>query len=468
MPPLLAFFLWFVLLVVLLRYDPAKETKTLLALWVPVIWMFILGSRLPSQWLGMSGGSTAEAYQEGNPLDRTISLILIALAVWILSKRSFRWSDFFIRNWVLTVFLSYALLSVCWSDFPFVAFKRWFRDFGNYLVLLVALSDPHPLEAIRTLLRRLCYLLIPLCVLLIKYYPELAKQYDYWTGAPEFVGAATSKNTLGAVCLVSGLFLFWDTLGRWRERRKRQTKRILVVNVALFAMTLWILNLSNSATSRVCLALGCAVIATAHIGSWRGRYRLLKVAVPASYCLYLLLSLGFNVTGQLAGAVGRDPTLTDRTKIWAVLLKMHTNPLLGTGYESFWLGPRLEWIWAQGLGEINEAHNGALEVYLNLGALGVLLLAAFMIFSYRSSIKRLGSDSGLSLFALAIWATFLFHSVTEADFRSGVLWLTFLLASVGVQVQPRLRSSGLPRGKVTEPDHPVFAEPASGYSRGPN
>ncbi len=47
---------------------------------------------------------------------------------------------------------------------------------------------------------------------------------------------------------------------------------------------------------------------------------------------------------------------------------MKTNPLLGTGYESFWLGPRLQWFWQHaGLGHINEAHNGYLEVYLNLG-----------------------------------------------------------------------------------------------------
>jgi transposase len=35
-----------------------------------------------------------------------------------------------------------------------------------------------------------------------------------------------------------------------------------------------------------------------------------------------------------------------------------------SGYESFWLGPRLLWVWEQA-GGVNEAHNGYLEVYLN-------------------------------------------------------------------------------------------------------
>ena len=87
-------------------------------------------------------------------------------------------------------------LSVLWSDFPFITFKRWFRDLGNYLAILVVLSDPRPLEAIRALLRRLSYLLIPLSILLVKYYPN-GREYSIWTG-PDCSGATTSKNMLGS------------------------------------------------------------------------------------------------------------------------------------------------------------------------------------------------------------------------------------------------------------------------------
>ena len=63
---------------------------------------------------------------------------------------------------------------------------------------------------------------------------------------------------------------------------------------------------------------------------------------------------------------------------------MHTNPLVGTGYESFWLGPRLKDVWAQTGAGINEAHNGYLEVYLNQGLIGLVLLGGFLIASYRT------------------------------------------------------------------------------------
>ena len=237
-------------------------------------------------------------------------------------------------------------MSVFWSDFPFVSFKRWFRDLGNYLVILVVLSDPHPLEAVRTLLRRLCYLLIPLSILLIKYYPHLAIQYRGMDMAlPSSVGAATSKNMLGNVCLISGIFFFWDTVTRWSDRKERRTKRIIQLNVAFMAMTLWLLHLSNSATSRVCLAIGCLVIVAAQSRWGKRHLTFVKVVIPVTFCLYIILAFGFDLNGQLASQVGRDPTLTDRTLIWRTVLSLHTNPLVGTGYESFWLGPRLERVW---------------------------------------------------------------------------------------------------------------------------
>ncbi len=449
MPPTLALGLWFILLLALLRFDPNKAAGAAVALWIPVIWMFIQGSRLPSQWLGGGLGQSASALEEGNPLDRTFFVVLISLAIAILISRSFRWSSFFTRNWALTAFLLFSLLSVCWSDFPFVAFKRWFRDLGNYLMILVVLSDPHPLEAIQTFLRRVCYLLVPLSVVLIKYFPQLGKQYSYFTGANYYVGVTTGKNLLGVVCLISGMFFFWDTIIRWPERKRKHAKRIIFVNIALLAMTLWLLNLASSATARVCLALGCLVIAAAHSKPGKRHRAFLKAVIPASFCLYLILAFGFNLNGDMAGAVGKDPTLTDRTKIWSIVLSMHSNPIIGTGYESFWMGSRLEYFWQRGLGDINEAHNGFLEVYLNLGLIGLSLIVWFLISSYQTICKRLRPFSDLASLTLAIWITMLFYCVTEAGFRSGLMWLVLLLAGISVpkRAESRVRVVGSPNNE---------------------
>lgn len=465
MPSSVALFAWAVCLAALLYFDPAKTGRTSSALWVPVIWMFILGSRLPSQWLGGQVGMTAAAFEQGNPLDAILSSTLILLAIVILVNRSLNWSVILARNAALVALLAFALVSFVWSDFPLVALKRWFRDLGTYLIVLVVLSDRNPLEAVRLLLRRFCYLLIPLSVLIVRYYPELGKQYDVWTGVATYVGATTSKNMLGLACLLSGLFLFWDTLTRWSNRRNRQTKRILALNATFMGMTLWLLNLSNSATSRVCLLLGCLVIAAAHSKPFKRYPGLLKALIPTTFVLYLVVVSCFGL-GGVAGAVGRDPTLTDRTKIWAVLLAMHTNPLLGTGYESFWLGPRLLWVWQSPAGHVNEAHNGYLQVYLNLGLVGLVLLLAFLIASYRTICKRGKTLSGLGSLGVALWIILAFYNTSEAAFGGGVLWLAFLSAALVVP-EPRVHRKSL-AGKPGATARPLDFAAATAPGTGDN
>src|SRR5215472_9488942 len=358
MPPIIALLLWFVSLVALLYFDPAKESGTSFALWVPLIWMFFVGSRLPSQWIGTQMTTSVATLEEGNVFDRTILFILILLAFGILVSRSFNWRDFISRNSVLVIFLFFALLSAIWSDFPLVTLKRWYRDLGNYFVILVVLSDPHPLGAVRTFLRRISYLLIPLSVLLNKYFPGLSKQYDNWTGMAMFVGPTTSKNMLGVLCLVSGLFFFWDTAMRWADRKTPLTRKVIVVNVLFFAMTLWQANLAQSATSQVCLAIGCLVILTGTSKWCKSHPTFLKLLIPTIFFLYVILAFGFNMNADLARQLGRNSTLTGRTDIWEAVLSTHTNPVVGAGYESFWLGSRLLQVWRKtGVG-INEAHNG--------------------------------------------------------------------------------------------------------------
>jgi exopolysaccharide production protein ExoQ len=435
MTPSAALLGWLILLIALLRFDPAREPETSPALWVPIIWLFIAGSRLPSQWLGIN--PRVNALEEGNSVDRTVYTTLIVLAIGILLSRSFRWAEFFSQNIALTAFVSFALVSVLWSDYPLIAFKRWIRDLGDYFVVLVVLSDRRPADAVRTVLRRVCYLLIPLSVVFVKYFPALGIHYSVWTGAPEFAGVTTSKNTLGGICLLSGLVFFWDTAMRWSNRKRPREKRIILVNLALLTMTLWLLDLSSSATAQVCLVLGCLVILATHSEALRRHPGFLQTLIPAGYILYLIVTFGLGLTGELASAVGRDPTLTGRTVIWKAVLSTGTNPLLGTGYESFWLGPRLAHVWTQTGPGINETHNSYLDIYVNLGLIGLFILICILIVSFKKICRELKRVSNLGSFGAAVWAVTVFAGTTEVVMKNGLPWMVFLLGTLVPQWGPR-------------------------------
>jgi O-antigen ligase len=170
----------------------------------------------------------------------------------------------------------------------------------------------------------------------------------------------------------------------------------------------------------------------------------LKGLIPSAFLLYLILDFGFGMNGRLAQALGRDPTLSDRTKIWAILLGMHTNPIIGTGYESFWLGQRLDYFWTNsGLGRLNEAHNGYLEVYLELGMVGIFLLGGFLIATYRKIWRRTGQGSSVTVFAATLWMVLVFYNMSEAAFEGGLLYTIFLMGAISVPERARSRVASI-------------------------
>ena len=382
--------------------------------------------------------SVGQALEEGSALDRTISLGLILLALGVLMARRFRWDDFVRRNTALVAFVFFGLLSVFWSDFPLVAFKRWFRDIAMYLMVPVVLSDPQPLEAVCTLLRRVSYFLVPLSLLLIKYYPEIGTHYTQW-GVREVTGVATSKNDLGNLCLVCGLFFLWDICTRWSTRKERQTRKVIAVNLAFLAMPLRLLYLGHSATSNACFAIGCVVILMVQSRVGKHHPVFLRTLLPLSFLVYAILAYGFDLNSQLAPVVGRNGDLTNRTVIWGALLSMNTNPLFGVGYQSFFLGDRLHLFWSRSGTYVTEAHNGYLGVYLDLGLIGLSLVVLFLISSYRTIMKRLKPFSSFASLSLALWTVLLFYNVTEEAIKLHFVWVAFLLVAINAPLKTEKR-----------------------------
>jgi O-antigen ligase len=112
---------------------------------------------------------------------------------------------------------------------------------------------------------------------------------------------------------------------------------------------------------------------------------------------------------------------------------MTANPLVGTGFESFWLGSRLEKMWSIYWWHPNEAHNGYLEVYLTLGWIGIALFAVFLIAGYRNIIAGFRRDPDIARLKLAFFVIVLIYNFTESAIReTNPIWIMLLLAIVAV------------------------------------
>ena len=116
--------------------------------------------------------------------------------------------------------------------------------------------------------------------------------------------------------------------------------------------------------------------------------------------------------------------------MWPELLKSDINPILGTGYDSFWQGERLEVLWAKYPWRPNEAHNGYLETYLNLGLVGLVLLAGWIATIYRKCRLDLLREFEIGLFGLGILIMAILYNWTEAAFKtlSPVYFLCYVIS----------------------------------------
>ncbi|MFZ0506445.1 MAG: O-antigen ligase family protein, partial [Chthoniobacterales bacterium] len=169
--------------------------------------------------------------------------------------------------------------------------------------------------------------------------------------------------------------------------------------------------------------------------------------------ILVALNLVVNVPEALTGIIGRDLTLTGRTDIWSALLQEGTDPLLGAGYYSFWMGDRVARLSANFFYSLNEAHNTYLETYLNSGWIGVVLLGALLL-SAGTWIKQeaMKSDS-FGAFRLACFFPMLFYGVTEAFMnRLGIVWFLFILVIIrypkSIPVETRKRVVSAPKSSV--------------------
>lgn len=474
MPPAIASVVFALVIFWLFWLEREQGRRTSRALWIPIVWFLLSGSRSVGQWLSIGSPTQftdnveiANQLLEGSPIDRLVYAFLSILGVIVLATRKREAVKILRANGPITLFFVYCAVSILWSDYPDVAFKRWTKALADVIMVLVVLTDREPCIAVKRLFVWMSCLLVPLSILFSKYYPAIGRTYGEWLGEVHYTGVTLAKNNLGAVCLLVGLASVWRLVNVFQDRSDTaRTRRLLALGVIL-AMVLWLFWKVNSMTALVSFLLGIVLLLSGNVRM------VVKKPVAIHLIVALILSvtisvLFFNVSPGAFQTLGRDPTLTDRTAIWAMLISMSINDLVGTGYESFWLGPRLLKIWnVYGL-RLNQAHSGYLEIFLNLGWVGVALLAVVMATGYRRVIAAFRRNPQIGSLMLAYFTVGVIYNCTEAAFFRMMtpVWMFLLLAITGALV---LANHSIRAPVAGLPDHemPSSVWWESGFHRAP-
>lgn len=454
---LIAISFW-ILVIWLIRRDTARRDGISGALWIPTLWAGILLSRSVSGWIG--GGAVDSL--EGSPIDRLFYFGVIATSLAILSRRNVNWALFFQRNWPIFLFYGFFLVSVLWSESPFSSFKRWFKDIGNIFVAMVILTERNPSQAIRAVFTRCAYVLFPLSVIFVRWFPDLGRVYSR-SGGLQIVGVTTQKNSLGILVVVCGLILLWDWLERSHDDR-HPDKLSRYLPLVLLLNGIYLLHLSDSQTSILCMIVGAIILLSSRIPVLRKKIGALGGFSLAAALGFYFLDWMFGVKAALLGAMGRDETLTGRTDVWRELLALQTDPVFGTGFLSFWSDQAYQSKLPNWVGF--SAHNGYLETYIDGGFVGIFFLVVLLLVSGWRVNRQLAKDNTYVLVQFAVFWIVLIGNYSESHFgRMTPLWFLFLMTSL---IVPRLRRSALPiasqsPNRSERNAEPEFARPAMSW-----
>lgn len=456
MSPQLATLIFAVAIVGLFALDRDKSVRVQRALWIPTIWLLISGSRNVGQWLQLgSPVDQDQAYLEGNPVDRAVLGLLIALGLVVLFQRRNQVLAILRSNPAILCYFVYCGISCIWSDYPDVSAKRWIRSLGDVVVVLIISTGPNVLAGLKKLFARVGFLLLPISVLFIRYYPDLGRAYGYHSGALTWTGVTTEKNTLGLISVIYGLASGWRLIEAYRERKNPARIRTLIAHGVMLLIAMYLLYEADSATSKACFVLAGGVMLVTSLRAIVRKPVLVHLivggVVVGAFCV-LFLGIGADLLSNL----GRNSTLTGRTDIWRLAIGLGGSPLWGTGFESFWMGKRLATMRVI-YGDLNQVHNGYLEIFLNLGWLGVIFLAGIIVSGYRKAIarvRRLGIASNLML---AFFVVAIIHNFTEASFKMMFpVWIVLLLTITFpyIPIKSKRSSAGCLQTKA-DPRFPV-------------
>jgi O-antigen ligase len=449
-PPSLAALLTLAFIVALVVGD-TQVRRASPALWLPCLWLWITGSRFVSQWLDLGSPAATSNVADGSLIDALYFAVLLTLGSAVLARRREQvWAILKTNRWLVAL-VAYGFVAIAWSDFPVVSFKRWVKTLGHPVMALILLTEPRPTEAVRIVMKRCAYVLLPLSVLFIKYFPEFGRGFDPWSGMPTNNGVGLTKNDLGYVCMVFGLFFVWNLLSQSNDVPRRHRLWSQAVSAVFLGMTVWLLATADSATSLATLLIGTGVLLALRFGSFDKRKIGLYViaAIVTAGVVEVLFDPYEFIVVQL---LGREPDLTDRKLVWVDAIALQPNALVGAGFEAFWLGDRLQTLWAKWWWRPNQAHNGYIETYLNLGIVGVVLLVGVIVSAFTAITSRLRAEFGFADLRLALLFAILAFNYTEAAFKGvHLVWTMFFLVvlssaareeSAASDIQPKRSGRG--------------------------
>lgn len=377
------------------------------------------------------------------PILRTLWLPTFALIVMLVARRPLLIARVAAPAALAFAMVGWTFLSARWSIQPDVSFRRAVAlAFATLFALHLAARYDW-----KTLLESFAALFGALALgtaVVAAAFPGMGANDVVHPGA--WNGLWYEKNQMGGLMAHGALVC---ACAAWLVPERR---RLWGAGLALCLLAV---AMSQSTTSLVASAVGLGGLTAVMLLRARG-----WIAVASLWAMIvgggLFVGVMVFAPDLVFGLLGKDSSLTGRTDIWAAVMRqVEHRPLTGYGFGAVWTEPwgpawfiRHEVKW-----EAPTAHNGWLDVLLQLGAVGLGLCAVHFAVSAATAALRLfrGPESAWTIPFLAVFGLL---SVSESTLLqyNGLPWVMYLMLTAklletgGLAAAPRVPRA--PRAKL--------------------
>lgn len=340
---------------------------------------------------------------------------------------------------VLGSFWLLALASSSWAEEPSIVFKRALL-LGVVLFICILVAGAAQLRAVdaSTLMVSPAVLLLALSIPFSAAFPGVAFTDIGWQG---ILGQKNEMGQLAALTLFALLFGSHPML----ENRPKYLLGCIVACAAL------VLSKSSTAMIGFTVSVGCVFVLRFFLRSKHRFgmgvifYFLIAFILVLLHFLYVFDSLPDwqGLQASIFEFFGKSPDFTGRTKLWDLVVgqSIYRSEIIGGGYGGFWdiNFQRVAYINLKlGFGPI-QAHNGYLDVFNDLGYVGLALLGCILVYYVQLVCRRCVMDETRH-FHVAFAVYFLLVNFSESSiFRTTqslnmMFMLSFLL--IGLKGRP--------------------------------
>lgn len=384
---------------------------------------------------GIFLGPQSADNSDGSQTMQLLFLVMYAVALGLILVRPAHFMDYVRAEKALGLVVLLALLSIAWATNPELTARRSVALAGTTL-FGAYLASRFSIHELLRLVGWAFIIVIASSILSALVIPGYGIMREPHAGA--WRGVFSHKNALGRAMALGAIVL--SLLANKRPLREWLFSLSAIVAV----LTVFYSQSASSFVVLIACVIAIRLLPTLRSHSSAALFFVLFGLLIASSAAVLFVVSPMDLLGLL----GRDPSLTGRTELWQLAMTAVTDrPWFGYGYSSFWLGwsgPSAE-IWARLNWEPPHAHNGVIDMLLNLGVIGLALFVTTITRALSYGVEYYRTNrSRYAAWPIAFFMFLVLTNLSENTFlgRNDLFWV--LQVALTLQLAVVLRRHPFP------------------------